>query len=100
MIIVLQHITCTAMNTSDSFASEKQSLRAMIDDFLAQKRIAVAGISRSETTAPANLIYEKLKAAGHEVYALNPHASEINGDLCYPHLTSLPQLSSLAHTSC
>ena len=68
----------------------KRPLRAAIDDFLAQKCIAVAGVSRSEKTAPASLIYQKLKAAGHEVFAINPHATEIDGEACYPHLAALP----------
>lgn len=73
-----------------SATAEKKPLRAAIDDFLAQKSIAVAGVSRSEKTAPANLIYEKLKAAGHKVFALNPRATEIDGEPCYPNLAALP----------
>ena len=68
----------------------KQSLRQLTDDFLAQKHIAVAGVSREEKTAPGNLIYNKLKEAGHSVYALNPKTKEIDGDPCYHDLGSLP----------
>ena len=61
-----------------------------VDDFLAQKRIAVAGVSRSGSEA-ANTIYRKLRNAGYEVYATNPNADEVEGDPCYPDLASLPE---------
>jgi predicted CoA-binding protein len=61
----------------------------LVADFLAQKRIAVAGVSRGGRSA-ANAIYRKLKGAGYEVYAVNPNAVSIGGDSCYPDLKSLP----------
>lgn len=62
----------------------------LVDDFLAQKRIAVAGVSRKGKAA-ANLIYNKLKGAGHQVFAINPNAEKIDGDRCYPDVGSLPE---------
>jgi predicted CoA-binding protein len=62
-----------------------------IADFLAQKRIAVAGVSRQNSAHPAaNLIYRRLKHLGHEVFAINPNATAVEGDRCYPDLTSIP----------
>jgi len=61
----------------------------LANEFLAQKRIAVAGVSRSGRDT-GNLIYDKLKATGHTVFAVNPHSGEINGEPCYPDLTSIP----------
>jgi uncharacterized protein len=62
-----------------------------INDFLAQKRIAVAGVSRNRSNHPAgNLIYRRLKAAGHEVFPVNPHMPTFEGTRCYPDLTSIP----------
>ncbi len=58
-------------------------------DFLAQKRIAVAGVSR-HGDQPANLIYRKLRDAGHEVFATNPKTETAEGATCYPDLTSIP----------
>jgi uncharacterized protein len=58
-------------------------------DFLAQKRIAVAGVSRKGDVA-ANIIYKKLRAAGYEVFPVNPNAESVEGDNCYPDLTSIP----------
>jgi len=40
------------------------TLEAKVNDFLAQKRIAVAGVSRNDTHHPTgNLIYRRLKAS-------------------------------------
>lgn len=61
----------------------------LVEEFLAEDRIAVAGVSRSGGEA-ANLIYRKLKSAGREVYAINPRAEEVEGDRCYPSLGALP----------
>lgn len=58
-------------------------------DFLAQERIAVAGVS-SEREQPANLIYKTLRERGYTVYAINPHTSGFLGDPCYPDVFSLP----------
>ena len=59
-------------------------MKAPVEDFLAQKRIAVAGVSRSDKAAPANLIYRKLRDTGHQVFPVNPNAEKVEGDACYP----------------
>lgn len=65
------------------------TLKTLAEDFLAQKRIAVAGVSRTEGTA--NILYRRLRDAGYEVYAINPNADVVEGDTCYPNLQALPQ---------
>lgn len=65
------------------------TLDSKVADFLNQKRIAVAGVSRTKPS-PANLIYDKLKRAGHQVFAVNPHAPTFQSDPCYPDLKSIP----------
>ncbi len=60
-----------------------------IEDFLAQKRIAVVGVSRDSTQA-ANFIFRKLRGAGYHVFPVNPSASEVEGVACHPNLTSVP----------
>ncbi len=67
------------------------TLQEAVDDFLEQSRIAVMGVSRSPGEA-ANLIYRKLRDAGYTVYAINPKATEVEGDRCYAHLADLPAL--------
>jgi uncharacterized protein len=67
------------------------TLDTKVHDFLAQKRIAVAGVSRNKREHPVgNLIYQRLKTNGHEVFAVNPHMQTFEGDRCYPDLRSIP----------
>jgi len=66
-------------------------LDAKVNDFLGQKRIAVAGVSRTKSDHPAaSLIYQRLKTTGHDVFAVNPHMQTFEGDRCYPDLKSIP----------
>jgi len=60
-----------------------------VRDFLAARCIAVAGVSR-DSRQPANLIYRRLRDTGHEVVAVNPAATEVEGDRCWPDLASVP----------
>src|SRR5262245_45267228 len=67
------------------------TLDMKVQNFLAQKRIAVAGVSRNKSHHPVgNLIYERLKKTGHDVFAVNPNMSTFEGDRCYPDLQSIP----------
>ncbi len=65
------------------------TLKEAVAGFLAQKRIAVAGVSRSSGAA-ANLVYRTLRDRGYEVFAVNPNAEQVEGDTCYPDLRSIP----------
>ena len=62
----------------------------LVQDFLAQKKIAVVGVSDRRDTG-CNLAYRKFKAAGYQVYAVNPRISTYEGAPCYPDLKSLPE---------
>jgi hypothetical protein len=64
-------------------------LKEAVDEFLNQKRIAVAGVSRSPDQA-ANLVYRRLRDAGYDVFPVNPNATEAEGDACYPDVGSVP----------
>ena len=67
------------------------TLGTRVDEFLAQKRIAVAGVSRDNRHHPTgNLIYRRLKKTGHEVFPVNPHMPTFEGERCYPDLQSIP----------
>ncbi|NWF68054.1 MAG: CoA-binding protein [Chloroflexi bacterium] len=66
------------------------TLNELVNDFLAQKHIAVVGLSRTTPNA-ANLIYDKLKKGPYTVYAVNPQTERIAGDPCYPNVAALPQ---------
>jgi predicted CoA-binding protein len=58
--------------------------------FLANKRIAVTGVSRKNEGHGANAVYQRLRARGYEVFAVNPNADEVAGDRCYHDLKSIP----------
>jgi uncharacterized protein len=67
------------------------TLETKVHDFLAQQRIAVAGVSRNKSHHPAgNLIYERLKKTGHDVFPVNPNLQTFEGVRCYPDLQSIP----------
>ena len=71
-------------------AMAKTTLEAMANDFLALKRIAVAGVSADARRSAAAAIYRRLKSSGHEVFGLNPSLQSFDGDPCYPDVTSIP----------
>ena len=62
-----------------------------VEDFLSQKVIAVAGVSRNPKQHIGNPVYQKFKSAGYRTYQVNPLADEIAGDKCYPNLKSIPE---------
>lgn len=61
-----------------------------IDDFLAQQRIAVAGVSRTPAGHGANVVYRRLRDRGYRVFPVNPNADVVEGDPCYHDLRSIP----------
>lgn len=66
------------------------TLPKTVAEFLSKQKIAVAGVSR-DAQQPANAIYRKLCASGHQVFALNPQATQVEGAPSYPDLHSLPE---------
>lgn len=60
-----------------------------VDDFLAQKRIAVCGLSRTKDSG-AGAIYLKLRENHYQVIPIHPEAESLHGDTCYPNLSSIP----------
>jgi predicted CoA-binding protein len=62
----------------------------LVQDFLAQKKIAVVGVSDKRETG-CNLAYRKFKENGYAVSAVNPRLTTFEGDPCYPDLKSIPE---------
>jgi len=60
-----------------------------IQEFLAQKKIAVAGVSRKKSKF-GNTLYNELKKKGYDVYAVNPNLKEYDDKKCYDSIMSLP----------
>jgi uncharacterized protein len=67
-----------------------KKLDNLVQDFLAQKRIAIVGVSDKRETG-CNEAYKRFKANGYQVYAVNPRISSYQGGTCYPDLKSLPE---------
>jgi predicted CoA-binding protein len=65
-------------------------LDTLAQDFLAQKRIAVVGVSDKRDTG-CNQAFRKLKENGYQVYAVNPRMTTFEGSPCYPDLKSIPE---------
>ena len=59
-------------------------------DFLAHKRVAVTGVSRTPGKHGSNVVYTRLRDRGYEVFAVNPNADEAEGDRTYHDLRSIP----------
>ena len=64
--------------------------KSEIDLFLAQRKLAVVGVSR-DTRQFANSAYRLLRTRGYTVYPVNPHAARVEGDRCFPAIASLPE---------
>ena len=65
-------------------------LDRLVQNFLAQKKIAVVGVSDKRETG-CNLAYKKFKENGYQVYAVNPRITTYDGATCYPDLKSIPE---------
>ncbi|MEZ4862796.1 MAG: CoA-binding protein [Caldilineaceae bacterium] len=64
------------------------NIKEQAEAFLAQKRIAIVGVSRKQGTG--NGIFTNLRARGYQVFPVNPNAAEVMGELCYPNLQAIP----------
>lgn len=67
-----------------------QTIAEAASEFLAHKRIAVTGVSREPKSHGSNTVYKRLRDRGYEVFAVNPNATEVEGDPSYKDLTSIP----------
>jgi uncharacterized protein len=61
----------------------------VIDAFLAGRRFAIVGVS-AKKRGFGYAVYQDLGKKGYDVLPVNPNASIIDGDTCYPDLYSLP----------
>ena len=67
-----------------------QSIKEAASGFMANRRIAVTGVSRTPASHGSNVVYKRLRQRGYEVFAVNPNADEVEGDPCYQDLKSIP----------
>jgi uncharacterized protein len=66
------------------------TIKQAASEFLANKRIAVTGVSRNAGNHGGNFVYQRLRERGYEVFAVNPNADRVEGDACYHDLKSIP----------
>jgi predicted CoA-binding protein len=66
------------------------TIKSAAADFLAQRRIAVTGVSRTPQNHGGNVVYGRMRERGYDVFAVNPNAETIEGERCYPDLKSIP----------
>jgi len=61
----------------------------LVEDFLSQKRFAVAGSFRNETKYAYKILVDLAKK-GYEVFPVNPHVREVEGRICYKTINDIP----------
>ena len=66
------------------------SIKDAASEFLAHRRVAVTGVSRTPENHGGNVVYKRLRERGYEVIAVNPNTDEVEGDRCYHDLRSIP----------
>src|ERR1051326_1554550 len=66
------------------------TIKEAATDFLAHRRVAVTGVSRTPGNHGSNVVYKRLRERGYEVFAVNPNADEVEGDRAYRDLRSIP----------
>ena len=67
-----------------------QTMQEAATAFLANKRIAVTGVSRKAKEHGSNTVFKRLRERGYEVFAVNPNAGEVEGAHSYHDLKSIP----------
>jgi predicted CoA-binding protein len=67
-----------------------QSIDQAATSFLAHKRVAVTGVSRTPANHGSNAVYRRLRDRGYDVFAINPNAAIVEGDRAYRDLRSIP----------
>jgi predicted CoA-binding protein len=71
-------------------AAKRRPIAEAAAEFLANRRIAVTGVSRTPAGHGGNVVYQRLRERGYEVFAVNPGADEVEGDPCFRDLASIP----------
>jgi predicted CoA-binding protein len=67
-----------------------QSIKEATAAFLANKRVAVTGVSGTPRDHGSNTVCKRLRDRGYEVFAVNPNADRVEGDPSYLNLKSIP----------
>lgn len=75
---------------ADEHVAPSIAIKDAASQFLANKRIAVTGVSRHAQDHGSNIVYRRLRERGYEVFAVNPNVSNIEGDPSYASVSAIP----------
>lgn len=64
--------------------------KAAIDEFFAQRTLAVVGVSRQDKKF-GNTVFRALRENGYQVFPINPLMETIDGEPCFPSLSAIPE---------
>lgn len=64
--------------------------KTAVDNFIAQKNLAIVGISRDPKKF-GNMVFRELTAKGYHLLPVHPEAKSLEGVPTYPTLSSLPE---------
>jgi uncharacterized protein len=67
------------------------TIKDAASEFLANRRVAVTGVSRTPGSHGSNVVYKRLRERGYDVFAVNPNADTVEGDRAYHDLSSIPE---------
>jgi predicted CoA-binding protein len=67
-----------------------QKIAEAATEFLDHKRVAVTGVSRNPKGHGSNVVFNRLRDRGYEVFPVNPNAEQVEGARCYADLGSIP----------
>lgn len=65
-------------------------MKATINNFIEDKHIAIAGVSRDDRKW-GNGLMKELEKLGYTIYPINPNTDEIKGKKCYRNISDLPE---------
>ena len=65
-------------------------MKTIIENFIQDKKVAVVGASQNQKKW-GNMLLRELKKKGYTVYPVNPNATEIEGEKCFPTVKELPK---------
>ncbi len=63
--------------------------KAIIDDFITQRSLAIVGVSRKANKF-GNIVFKELKTKGYQLYLVHSSGEVIEGEQSYPSLKALP----------
>ena len=64
-------------------------MKAIIQDFVDNKTVAIAGVSR-DNKKWGSMLFKALKKKRYHVYPVNPNMEEFEGEKCYTTISELP----------